>query len=85
MTLSVEAIGPEAAPEVVGLIHAAFGARPPLDPPSTALDETEATVTEALREHGGVITCDSTEGQGTVFTLALPLTQPAGRERILQA
>jgi PAS domain S-box-containing protein len=38
-----------------------------------------------VREHGGVITCDSTEGQGTVFTLALPLTQPAGRERILQA
>jgi signal transduction histidine kinase len=32
-----------------------------------------------------VITCDSTEGQGTVFTLALPKTQPAGRERILQA
>jgi PAS domain S-box-containing protein len=38
-----------------------------------------------VREHGGVITCDSTEGQGTVFTLALPMTQPAGRERILQA
>jgi two-component system NtrC family sensor kinase len=38
-----------------------------------------------VREHGGVITCDSTEGQGTVFTLALPKTQPAGRERILQA
>ncbi len=38
-----------------------------------------------VREHGGVITCDSTEGQGTVFTLALPLTQSAGRERILQA
>jgi PAS domain S-box-containing protein len=38
-----------------------------------------------VREHGGVITCDSTEGQGTVFTLALPLKQPAGRERALQA
>lgn len=38
-----------------------------------------------VREHGGVITCDSTEGQGTVFTLALPLRQQTGRDRALQA
>jgi signal transduction histidine kinase len=29
-----------------------------------------------VQEHGGTITCDSSIGQGTRFTLALPLTQP---------
>jgi two-component system NtrC family sensor kinase len=38
-----------------------------------------------VREHGGVITCESTEDQGTVFTLTLPLTKQTGRERVLQA
>jgi PAS domain S-box-containing protein len=38
-----------------------------------------------VREHGGVISCESAEGQGTVFTLTLPLRQTSGRERLTQA
>jgi tRNA threonylcarbamoyladenosine biosynthesis protein TsaE len=43
------------AAEVLRLIHITFGDRPVLDPPSTALEETEDTVAAALREHGGLI------------------------------
>ena len=39
---------------MVEVIHAAFGARPALDPPSTADAETVASVTESLRRGGGV-------------------------------
>ena len=42
------------APAMVEVVHAAFGARPPVDPPSTAGDETAETVAEALRRGGGV-------------------------------
>lgn len=37
------------------VIHAAFGARPVLDPPSTALSETDQTIAETLARDGGVI------------------------------
>jgi len=39
---------------MVEVIHAAFGARPPLDPPSTAIAETAATVTASLGRGGGI-------------------------------
>ncbi|RYZ27578.1 MAG: hypothetical protein EOP01_07535, partial [Propionibacteriaceae bacterium] len=42
------------APAMVEVVHAAFGARPPVDPPSTAGAETTASITEALRRGGGV-------------------------------
>jgi tRNA threonylcarbamoyladenosine biosynthesis protein TsaE len=53
--VTVAEIGPEAAGPVVALIHAAFGERPVLDPPSTALSETEASVADALGHHGGLL------------------------------
>jgi hypothetical protein len=34
-----------------------------------------------VQEHGGTITCDSAEGQGTRFTLTLPLATARARER----
>ncbi len=46
---------PADASALVDVIHAAFGARPPLDPPGTALAETAATVEEAVRAHGGLL------------------------------
>jgi tRNA threonylcarbamoyladenosine biosynthesis protein TsaE len=41
--------------EIVAVIHHAFSARRVLDPPSTALSETAATVGAAIAEHGGLI------------------------------
>lgn len=40
---------------VLDLVHTTFGARPALDPPSTALDETEESIAAALRRHGGLV------------------------------
>jgi PAS domain S-box-containing protein len=36
-----------------------------------------------VREHGGVITCESTEGKGTTFRLAFPLAQDAAALRAM--
>lgn len=44
----------EHAAGMVEVIHAAFGARPPLDPPSTAAAETPETVAAALAKGTGV-------------------------------
>ena len=44
----------EDAPAMVEVVHAAFGARPAVEPPSTAGDETAESIAEALRRGGGV-------------------------------
>ncbi len=48
-------VGAEETGAVLALVHAAFGARQRLDPPSTALEETADTVAAALAAHGGVL------------------------------
>lgn len=53
--LNVIDAGPEHARPIVDIIHRSFGARPTLDPPSTALDETEESVAEVLRTFGGLL------------------------------
>lgn len=53
--LDVIEAGPEHAEAMVEVIHRSFAARPPLDPPTTALDETVETVAEALRRSGGLL------------------------------
>jgi tRNA threonylcarbamoyladenosine biosynthesis protein TsaE len=53
--LTVEEVGPDRAADVVAVIQRAFGARPRLDPPSTATDETEESVAAALRANGGLL------------------------------
>ena len=40
---------------MVEVIHSAFGARPPVDPPSTAIDETEETLAASLRRGAGIL------------------------------
>ncbi len=42
------------AAAMVEVIHAAFGARPPLDPPSTAVDETSESISDLLAAGGGI-------------------------------
>ncbi|HEU4514834.1 MAG TPA: tRNA (adenosine(37)-N6)-threonylcarbamoyltransferase complex ATPase subunit type 1 TsaE [Nocardioidaceae bacterium] len=53
--VAVHEIGPERAADVVAVVHAAFGARPLLDPPSTATDETVDSVAAALAGHRGLL------------------------------
>ncbi|GAA3526278.1 hypothetical protein GCM10022234_24400 [Aeromicrobium panaciterrae] len=53
--LNVIEAGPEHAKQVVEIIHRSFGARPTLDPPSTALDETEESVAAVLAGPGGLL------------------------------
>lgn len=53
--LNVMEAGPEHAESVLGVIRRAFAARPTLDPPSTALDETVESVRAALADAGGLL------------------------------
>ncbi len=53
--LHVAEVGPEAAADVLAVVSGAFGARPPLDPPSTALDETVESTAAVLASAGGVL------------------------------
>jgi tRNA threonylcarbamoyladenosine biosynthesis protein TsaE len=53
--VAVSEVGPEAAADVVAIIHDAFAHRPALDPPSSALDETEESVAAALAAGGGLL------------------------------
>ncbi|RYU15689.1 tRNA (adenosine(37)-N6)-threonylcarbamoyltransferase complex ATPase subunit type 1 TsaE [Nocardioides iriomotensis] len=53
--MNVQTVGPEAADDVVAVIHAGFGAREVLDPPSSAPDETVESVATALADHGGLL------------------------------
>jgi len=53
--IEVHEVGPERAAEVVAVVHAAFGARPPLEPPATATDETVESVAEALTARRGLL------------------------------
>jgi tRNA threonylcarbamoyladenosine biosynthesis protein TsaE len=58
MTLDVRRVGPEAAPTVLGIVRAAFAARPPVDPPADALSETVDSLTTALARGGLVASRD---------------------------
>ena len=53
--LNVIDAGPEHAAVIVDIIHRSFGARPVLDPPTTALDETAESVAETLATAGGLL------------------------------
>jgi tRNA threonylcarbamoyladenosine biosynthesis protein TsaE len=54
-SLDVVEVGPDAATVIRDVIHAAFAARPHLDPPSTALAETEESVAAVLASYGGLL------------------------------
>jgi tRNA threonylcarbamoyladenosine biosynthesis protein TsaE len=53
--LTVDEVGPDDAADLVAVIHRSFGARPRLDPPSTATDETVESVAAALADAGGLL------------------------------
>jgi tRNA threonylcarbamoyladenosine biosynthesis protein TsaE len=62
----VEASAKDAS-DVVDVIHAAFGARPPMDPPSTALQETTASVEKAIESGGGLLATVDGHPAGTML------------------
>ncbi len=53
--LDVASVGPDRAAEVVEVIHRAFAARPKLDPPGTAGQETVESVAQVLSTAGGLL------------------------------
>ncbi len=55
MTVGISRVGAEAAPDVYAVVAAAFGARPALDPPADALEETVDSVARRLQAHGGLL------------------------------
>ncbi|MCX6398963.1 MAG: tRNA (adenosine(37)-N6)-threonylcarbamoyltransferase complex ATPase subunit type 1 TsaE [Propionibacteriales bacterium] len=55
MSLEVTAIGPESAAAVLAVVGAAFAARPALDPPADALNETEESIAALLTPGGGLL------------------------------
>lgn len=80
MTLSLSVVGPESAEDVTALIHAAFSARPSIDPPSTALAETVETVRASLDVHGGVMALLDGEPVGSL--LFEPFDKSLGMRRV---
>ena len=54
-SIVVRAAGVDDAALVVDLIHRSFATRPVLDPPATAMEETEASVAAALASFGGLV------------------------------
>lgn len=73
-------VGPERADDVLAVIHATFSGRPVLDPPSTALDETRASVADALGEHGGLVA--ERDGQVVGALLFAPHGRLLGLRRV---
>ena len=74
LDLVVSVASEENAAGMVEVIHAAFGARPPLDPPSTADAETVASVTDGLRRGGGIYA--EVDGRPAGAILVQPGTAP---------
>ena len=66
MTVHVRRVGAEAAPDVHAVVRAAFGARPPLDPPADALGETVESIAAALAVHGGLLAIHDDEPAGAL-------------------
>ena len=60
-------VGADRAAEVLAVIHGAFADRPTLDPPATAMDETEDSVAAALAEHGGLLAVHDGEPVGALL------------------
>ena len=59
--------GPEDAERVLAVVHAAFGNRPQLDPPSGAMAETVDSVRAALTGGGGLLATQAGEPVGALL------------------
>ena len=78
MSLDVRRVGPEAAPEVLAVVHESFAARPALDPPADALGEDLGSVSAALGDRGGLLATLDGDPVGAL------LLQRAGDDLVLR-
>ena len=76
--VEVRRVGPEAAPEVLRIVLAAFGNRPTLDPPADALHETVESIGVQLVRGGGLLAVLDGEPVGTL------ILDPVGRTVFLR-
>lgn len=83
--LDVRRVGPEAAATVLGIVRAAFGERPPLDPPADALGETVETIAEKLAAHGGLLASIDGEPVGSLILDPIARTVYLRRFAVLPA
>lgn len=67
MSVVVRRVGPESAAVVHHVVHEAFSARPPLDPPADALLETEESLRTALAMQGGFVALSHGEPVGALL------------------
>ena len=82
MTLRVRRVGPEAAEVVWQVVHAAFAARPPLDPPAAALAETPETIGAALAVGSGLLA--ELDGEPVAALVIDPTGGPSGDQVYLR-
>lgn len=79
--LELSPASPEDAGDLVEVIHAAFGARPALDPPATATDETAETIAAALATGTGVVARVGGRAAGVILLAAVD-DETAGLRRV---
>jgi len=63
----IRQVDASSAEDVLAVIHESFSGRPPLDPPSTALDETVESIGKVLAEHGGLLATYAGEPVGALL------------------
>ena len=76
--VTVRRVGPEAAADVLRIVLAAFGERPPLDPPADALHETVESIAVQLASFGGLVADVDGEPAGAL------ILDPVGRTVFLR-
>lgn len=69
---AIDVVGPEAAAAVLEVVRAAFADRPPLDPPTDALAETEHSIAARLASGAGLVARIDGELAGAVLLDAEP-------------
>jgi tRNA threonylcarbamoyladenosine biosynthesis protein TsaE len=75
--LVVSIASPQDAAAMIEVIHSAFGARPPIDPPSTAIAETAETLAASLQLGSGIFA--QVGGRPAGVIVVLPGTDGAAR------
>jgi tRNA threonylcarbamoyladenosine biosynthesis protein TsaE len=67
--LVVSIASPQDAAAMVEVIHSAFRARPPVDPPSAAIDETVETLTASLQQGSGILASVNDRPAGVIVVV----------------